>query len=376
MCTLLTACTSANNKSVESIHWRIAGSVPPAMGQEKALGLAGAIAGKINDLLIIAGGSNFPDSMPWLGGKKRYYDEVHVLQQNSDGIFVAQATSKLPLRVGYSASCATPLGVLSAGGENEKGIINTAFLLQWDNSKKNTTILSLPDIPLPISNASVACINNIVYLSGGETNNGVSKGFFQLDLLNISAGWIGLPSLPKAVSHAVMVAQSDGDHECIYLFGGRRKRIDSVSELYATNFQFDLETNNWTEKHSLPYALSAGTGVPIGSDDILLCGGDQGNTFHQSEELILAISQEMNAAKKRQLNEDKVRIQSQHPGFSKEALLYNTHTDSWSTLNPLTFTVPVTTTAVLWGNSIVIPGGEIKAGVRSPDILVGEIKHN
>jgi N-acetylneuraminic acid mutarotase len=50
-------------------------------------------------------------------------------------------------------------------------------------------------------------------------------------------------------------------------------------------------------------------------------------------------------------------------------LLYNTLTDSWKTIGNIPFDTPVTTTAVKWGNDVIIPSGEIKAGVRSPNIL-------
>ena len=67
-------------------------------------------------------------------------------------------------------------------------------------------------------------------------------------------------------------------------------------------------------------------------------------------------------------------MQSTHPGFSKEVLLYKTISDEWSTVDSISFEAPVTTTAVKWSNTVVIPGGEIKAGVRSSNILVGRIR--
>jgi len=39
-----------------------------------APGMAGIIAGAHGGVLIAAGGANFPDKMPWDGGKKIYYD--------------------------------------------------------------------------------------------------------------------------------------------------------------------------------------------------------------------------------------------------------------------------------------------------------------
>jgi hypothetical protein len=63
--------TLAQKNKVNSIQWKIAGALPATNGQPKALGLAGLVAGVHNGVLIVAGGSNFPGSMPWLGGKKK-----------------------------------------------------------------------------------------------------------------------------------------------------------------------------------------------------------------------------------------------------------------------------------------------------------------
>lgn len=42
----------------------------------------------------------------------------------------------------------------------------------------------------------------------------------------------------------------------------------------------------------------------------------------------------------------------------------------------LSFPAQVTTTAVKWGNEIVISTGEIKPGIRTPDVVVGyEVGH-
>jgi len=45
-----------------------------------APGMAGIIAGTHGGVLIAAGGANFPDKMPWDGGKKIYYDEIFGLK--------------------------------------------------------------------------------------------------------------------------------------------------------------------------------------------------------------------------------------------------------------------------------------------------------
>ncbi|MGZ5255771.1 MAG: hypothetical protein ACXWCT_15290, partial [Flavitalea sp.] len=132
-------------------------------------------------------------------------------------------------------------------------------------------------------------------------------------------------------------------------------------------------SKKWKQKESLPYALSAGTGVTIEDNQILLFGGDKGETFHRAELLIAAMSREPDSVKKEQINKQKILVQSDHPGFSNDLLRYDVQSGKWKNVAQIPFKVPVTTTAVRWKNFIFIPGGEIKAGVRSPYILSGRL---
>ena len=124
---------------------------------------------------------------------------------------------------------------------------------------------------------------------------------------------------------------------------------------------------------SLPYPLSAGTAWSDAECNIFLFGGDAGITFNKTEELIFAISKEEDPGKREMLNQQKAALQAAHPGFSGEVLHYNACDDEWSVAGRLPFDAPVTTTAVATRNGeVIIPSGEIRAGVRSPLILQGK----
>lgn len=72
--------------------------------------------------------------------------------------------------------------------------------------------------------------------------------------------------------------------------------------------------------------------------------------------------------------QQRIKLQSSHPGFNHEVLLYNTLKNEWKNMDEIPYDSPVTTTSVKWKNYVFIPGGEIKAGVRTPQILEGELK--
>jgi cyclically-permuted mutarotase family protein len=356
---------------VKSIQWNIAGVLPLTNG--KALGFAGPVVGMNNDVLIVGGGSNFPDNMPWLRGKKKYYDDLFVFKKNINDSLALFKSFKLPFALAYSANVSTNKGVVVAGGENENGISKKVLMVQWNEATQNISIKNLPDLPFGVTNASAVVHNDKIYLAGGEMRNEVSNHFLSLNLNDLNAEWESLPSLPKPISNSVMVVQSNGLNDCIYIIGGRKKNADSTSDLYASNFQFDLKTNEWTEKRSLPYTLSAGTGVAVGLNSVLLFGGDNGATFHKTEEIILAINKEKDEAKKKQLAIEKIKVQATHPGFCKQVLLYDIKKDKWKAIGCIPYDSPVTTTAVKWNHEVIIPGGEIRAGVRTVQILSAKI---
>ena len=368
-----TAPVTAQKITGISLKWKIAAQLPVTKGQAKALGFAGSIAGVHENRLIVAGGANFPDKMPWEGGTKKYYDDLYLYLIKGNKLILDKREFKLPFSIAYAAVCSTPQGVIYAGGENENGISYKVILIQWDEAAENISIKNLPDLPVALTNAAAIAKGNMIYIAGGETVTGVSDHFYLLDLNNTTAGWKQLPVIPKPVSHSVLLLQNNGSHASVYLIGGRKKNTNGISDLYSSVFEFDLNRNEWKEKTSLPCALSAGTGIAVYENEILIFGGDKGKTFNKTEELLAAISAERNESKKQDLVRQKNELQQSHPGFGNEVLLYNTIKDEWKLIGKIPFVTPVTTTAVKWNESVFIPGGEIKAGIRTPQILMGKI---
>lgn len=371
---LMSAASCSLTPKTGVANWHMAGELPPAAGQHQALGLAGPLTGIVHNLLIVGGGANFPDSMPWLGGKKKYYDEVYIFRKDGNGGFLLRKKARLPRPLAYTANVTTSDGLICAGGENDNGLSRKVLRLRWHTGGDSLAVSYLPDLPLALTNAALVAVGRVLYLAGGETENGVSKEFFSLNLDRPSEGWVPLPDVPHPVSHAVMVVQSNGDQPCIYLIGGRKRNPGSISDVYTSVYEFNPKKRQWRDRHPLPYALSAGTGLAVGTTEILLFGGDRGVTFHKTEQLIAAIASEKDEHRKAELNEAKKALQSSHPGFSPEVLRYHTAEDAWSVVDSIPFEAPVTTTAIRWGNEVILPSGEIRAGVRSPKLLVGRLK--
>lgn len=361
------------------MQWKIAAKLPGKNGQ--SLGFAGPVTGITGNKLIVAGGANFPDSMPWLGGKKKYYDEVFVFEKKGDGKLSLLETKSLYLKqkLAYSGNITIPDGIVCIGGETDTGHTSEVFLLQYDDAKKNIITKELPSLPAALANMAVANIGQTIYAAGGEDGQKAVKTFFKMDLSASSPQWKELPPLPVAVSHAVAVAQSNGKNECVYVIGGRTKSASGLSELHSTVFCYDPKTNTWKKVKDISdgktvTSMSAATAVAFGEELILLIGGDKGTIFHQIETININIANRKTAEEKERLQAEKIQLLNNHPGFSRDVLAYNTTKDCWEKIGELPGFGPVTTTAVKWNDEIFIPSGEIKPGVRTPEVLMGKVK--
>ncbi len=379
MLTFFTDVISAQEKPVHSVKWKLAALLPATNGESKSLGFAGAINGVNKNVLIIAGGANFPNGMPWEGGKKYYSIEIHVLQKlGSKFVWNKKVKSTLPEPIAYCGNTSTDGGVVYVGGENEEGISNKAFVLNWINKENKIDVRLLPNLPKALTNAAVTHIENVVYVAGGDEAHISSNSFFSIDLNEPTPQWKTLPDLPIALANATAVAQSGNEGEEIFVIGGRSKTLSKISDLHNTAFAFDLQKKSWKKCADISDGqtitnLSAAAGVALGKNEILITCGDNGMVFHKIEKYIAQIAQAKTPEEKEKLTKEKNNLSIHHNGFDKSMLLYNTISDAWTKIGELPFPAQVTTTAVKWGNDIVVSNGEIKPGIRTPNVMIGKI---
>lgn len=354
--------------------------LPPSPGQTHQPGLAGAFAGVHNNVLILAGGANFPAGKPWEGGNKVYHDEIYVLKR-SENVYrwITDSAFHLPYPIAYGASVSVPGGVVCIGGMNSGQYVNTTLLLTWDAVKKAVLIDSLPALPIAMANMAAAASGNTLYVAGGSTADGPVRTLYALDLNLPASGWKRLPDVPAApFSHAVAAVQSNGEYPCFYLFGGRSATASGISALYHHSFVYDPVKASWKALADIQVAgqkinLSAGTAIASGANNILLIGGDDGDVFHQIETLTAQANQSHDMAEQKKINRQLSNLRNNHPGFSRKIYLYNTLTDAWTVMAALPFGSQVTTTAVHWGDRLVIPSGEVSPGIRTNKIRTAVI---
>lgn len=358
---------------MEKIEWKEPLRLP-ATGDVPAIGLAGPVAGIIDNLLLVGGGANFPDGLPWEGGKKQYQEQLHLYQLSGQGNCTYWKTTSFPELTSYGCSYSTSKGIVLAGGEGKNGISSAVWLLEKTDT--GIALKALPPLPIALTNAAGTTIQDQLYIAGGETTTGMNNRIFSFSFNEVSKGWLELPSLPYAVSHAVLQARSFNGSQELVLAGGRSKNGTDTSQLFDETWSYSLESRTWKKLGKLPYPLAAAQAISLWDERILVVSGDDGSTFTRVEKLLGAIQRETDSTKRLALINQKNELQRNHPGFKKEILVLDADQSEWQHAGTLPFDAPVTTSLLQWKNYVLLPSGEIRAGIRSPYIQIGQLNRS
>lgn len=319
--------------------------LPPLRDQH---GFAGAFAGVSNDALIVAGGANFPDQPVWEGGRKFWSDKIFVLEK-PDGEW--RNGGALPLPLGYGVSITTDRGLICIGGANANQHFNDVFLLEWMEGKIRWT--TLPALPQACAYASGAQVGKMIYVAGGTatpTATQAMKTFWSLDLSKRDAQWRELAAWPGSERMLSVAAAQSG---AFYLFSGVSLSATSdgrPQRTYLKDAYRYQSGKGWTRIADLPSPVVAAPtpAAAFGQSRILIFGGDDGS---------------------------KAGFQpvKDHPGFSRRALAFHTDSNKWEEAGAIE-AAHVTTAMAAWRGGFVIPSGEVRPGVRSPEVWFVENK--
>lgn len=311
------------------------------------VGLGGPFVGVSGETLVVAGGANFPSAPPWEDGAKMWHDRVWTLEVGASA-WEGGFTLDRPLAYGGSVTCQE--GLLIIGGADGDSVLNEVSLLESHGGRIQSR--RLPPLPAPSAYLAAGRAGRIVYVAAGHSGldpTSALRAFWKLDLSRPpeEMAWVELepwPGPPRA--KAVGVVQSAGVSEpSFYLFSGESatRGADGATRLeYLTDaYRFDPPTASWTRLSELPFPVAAAAAWPAGQSHVLVFSGSSGE--HVGEPL------------------------EEQPEFPRRILAYHTITDTWVEAGEMPQGV-VTTTAVGWADTIVIPSGEVRPGVRTPRV--------
>lgn len=310
-------------------------------------GFAGTFAGVSGGALIVAGGANIVGDKWAEPLAKKWYDSAFVLEK-ADGQWKKADRLRRPL--GYGVSVTADDSVLCFGGSDAKQHYQESFRLKWSKGKLSTEVL--PALPQRCANACGAVVGRTVYVAGGietPTATEAMHTFWSLDLDAQKPIWRELEPWPGP-ARMLSVAGALGDS--FYLFSGAALKAGPdgkpVREFLRDAYCFS-PSKGWKRLADLPRsATAAASPAPLVSfsedQQFLIVSGDDGLnvTFQPLEK---------------------------HPGFPRTCLFYAPVQDRWiEGADPLEIS-RATVPAVLWNELVVIPSGEVRPRVRTPEVI-------
>lgn len=328
-----------------------------------AIGVAGAYAGTSGDALIVAGGANFPGGSNWEGHPKVWQDAIYVLPSPAS---TWQTGYRLPRPLAYGVSASWGDALLALGGGDGQQHYTQAYRITWNGS--TIALDTLPPLPIPMAYGAGVLLNDTLYLVGGiETPTATTAlhTFWALDL-SVSSDlrrWEVLPPWPgPARILPVMAVHNDQ----VFLFSGARLYADAngapAREVLTDAYRYNPVTAQWTRLTDTPRPMVAvpGPALPLGASHLLFLSGDDGRYLGHN-----------------------ATLKDDHPGFPTELFAYHPLTDRWSVRGHFPKDVPddrgphrnlgtyppVTTPVVAWQGRYVLPSGEIRPGVRTPQVM-------
>ena len=354
-----------------TLKWNTLLALPDDKSGKPNIGVAGPVAGIVGDVLIVAGGANFPENPPWTGGKKKYHDKIYILKKKEKNQYywLEGVSTKLDYPIAYPANVPYKKGFISIGGENDNGVLKNVIFFQWLNDELSIT--PLPELPIGLTSCNAVCIKDRLYVVGGNSGKTSLKSAFVMDLSETVKKWTGIGDMPIALENAVAAVCHDGESQKIFLLGGRYKLPGDKTTTYSDKvMKYDPKSNKWStfdfkNDNGEKLKLAAGTGVAISKNKIAIFGGDKGLIFNKIESFNNKLSQP-DLEDREKVNNEKIGVLTSHMGFETDIYIFNAVKSSCQKSGSIPDLTQVTTSAFYWRKSIIIPSGEIKPGIRTP----------
>ena len=273
-----TLCCSISGWSAE---WQPLPPLPESNG--------GFIAGAIGDDVVILGGTN------WRNETKHWLDKIWVYRS---GEHRWRPAGTLPSAMAYAAVCQNNDGIFFVGGSDGQRTHHQLYRLD-----ARFQLQSRAAISQRVVYAGAAVAGAAMYVLGGATDASdlktLSDEFFTLDLADGKSK--ALPAFPGGrVTLPVLVAMGDR----IFVFTGAffdpaKDEVLNVDRAYV----YSIPRATWKPVKSFPFPVRGLAGVALDDRHIFLGGG------YKSDQL----------------------------GFTDEAFLYDTRTDTYHKTTPLPY---------------------------------------
>ncbi|MGH2624244.1 MAG: sodium:solute symporter family transporter, partial [Sphingobacterium sp.] len=242
-------------------------------------------------------------------------------------------------------------GFFILGGTDGQQVSNRVMFMKWDAvSSKIELDSSFAKLPIGLSSLSAAVIGDNLYVAGGQNINGEPQVFFFTLKIQRNAAakepkWERLPTWPGVGRFgAVLSAQSNGEYDCLNLFGGK-----GAGGYLNDSYAYDPKRGNWRTIQEMPRPSLFSPYVVMGQTHIVLFSGSDGH------------------------DTDRAITLKDNYHMVKDVMAYHTITNTWIKLGEIPTGV-AGAHALRWKDQLLLVGGELRPGIRSPEIQLATIQ--
>ena len=349
---LFTAYTMAQNSNPIQ---RLVGFPTEEQGFDK--GVSACYCGVINGYLYIAGGCNFPDKPVAKGGKKRFYKAIYAAKLNAGSDRLEWKTiGQMPQPAAYGVSVTYENSLIFVGGNNETGGLTTAIRLRPTATGMQQE--ALPSLPHALDNMAGAVVGHILYVVGGNCEGVATQKVWSLDLKNTAKeGWKEEPSIPGIARVQPIAAALAGD--LLGVWGGFAPKTDSKAAQLAMNgASYNAGCGTWT---ALPVPTDA-----LG-EEVFTGGATAIATPQKGVVVVGGVNKDVFLAAINKLPEGYLLHEPEWYRFNSRVLCYRDGT--WTQLLQHPSVARAGCALAYWDGWVYVVGGELKPGIRTPEIV-------
>lgn len=349
----LTGCCNSNEKACFSIE-RV--TAVPNFESGYELGVSACYAAATDRYLFVAGGCNFPNIPAADGGKKVYYKGIYRYDTESGEW---EKGGELPMPSAYGVSLQEDDYWYIAGGMNSDSSLNNVYRIEIPSLETR----ALPELPCCIDNAAGAIAGNIIYIAGGNAEGKASNRVFSLDLNEKSPAWQELPPMPEKPRVQPVCAVANGS---LYIWGGFAPANEKyAAAVHCDGLRYDIANSRWESIGEIKagtgtITLSGGIATATDNHTIVAAGGVDKEIF------LDAISGSYTFVEK----EEYMHKPAEWYKFNNKLMMYDTRRESWQPVDSDELYARAGAQFARNGEKLFWVGGELKPGIRTPDICV------
>ncbi|MEN9360371.1 MAG: hypothetical protein RL095_1906 [Verrucomicrobiota bacterium] len=330
---------------------------------------AGAAFGKAGELFVLAGGCGFRNGQLWErrpdGSRpgKSYFDEVTLFVQEGARLKPVRSL-RLAIPLAYAACGSAGANFYILGGEGADGKALAQVSTVDDTGAVRAAAWSLPN-PRKLAGFCPLTDGRLA-IGGGDDGSGNLKSVLLCDLS--SGEFETLPEIPGPAR--ILPLLLEGEHGLL-LAGGRYEgggRID----IHVDAWLYRWSSRSW-EPAVLPRPMMAPCASRLDNGEWLVFPGDDGAGLFERLDYgkrggAARASGDIEAARPLEAKAD--ALLRDHPGFPRQAYLWDSRGESWHGPVALPFPAPATSGCAVVSEGVVfLAPGEPGPGRRMEGIM-------